>query len=221
MAVITISRELGCDGDTIAQKVAEKLGYHFVDKKFVGAVLSEYGLVEFDREYDHIPSFWEKFDMQKEERREVLVDMLNRVIRAVAQHGNVVILGRSGYVILDEFADVLNVRIQAPRSFRVKRVSEQDETSLEKAEAKVKKGDKVRSTFVETFYGVEWDASNAFDLLINRSKISPELTVNYLVEAARALEGKDVTPSTASIKVDSNLAEAILEEFECKSTHRK
>ena len=90
MAVITISRELGCDGDTIAQEVAKKLGYHLIDKEFVGAVISKYGLVEFDREYDHLPSFWEKFDTQKEERHEVLVKMLNRVIRAVAQHGNVV-----------------------------------------------------------------------------------------------------------------------------------
>ncbi|RLD04509.1 MAG: cytidylate kinase-like family protein [Chloroflexi bacterium] len=219
MAVITISRELGCDGDTIAQEVAKKLGYHLIDKEFVGAVMSEYGLIEFDREYDHLPTFWEKFDMQKEERREVLVDMLNRVIRAVAQHGNVVILGRSGYVILNEFADVLNVRIQAPKSFRVQRVAEQDGSSLEKAEEKVLESDKVRSIFIETFYDIQWESVNDFDICINRSKIPVSLIVNSLSTATQALAKQDITPLTSSIEVDATLAKAISEEFDCESVH--
>ncbi len=157
--------------------------------------------------------------MQKEERREVLVDMLNRVIRAVAQHGNVVILGRSGYVILNEFADVLNVRIQAPKSFRVQRVAEQDGSSLEKAEEKVLESDKVRSIFIETFYDIQWESVNDFDICINRSKIPVSLIVNSLSTATQALAKQDITPLTSSIEVDATLAKAISEEFDCESVH--
>ncbi len=215
MAVLTISRKLGSDGDMIARQVAQQLGYDFVDKELIGAVLDEYGLVEFDREYDHLPTFWEKFDTQREERRELLADMLHRVIRAVAQRGNVVILGRSGYVALAGLADVLHVRIQAPEGFRVGNTAVQNNISLEEAAAIVQQGDKVRSTFVKTFYGVDWEATNAFDLAINRAKIAPALAINWLVEAVRALEKReaDEQPTTASIKVDANLADAILEEL--------
>ena len=51
MSVITISREFGSEGDRIAQKVAQTLDYHFVDQKFIGTILGQYGYVEFDKEY--------------------------------------------------------------------------------------------------------------------------------------------------------------------------
>ena len=34
MSVITISRDFGSEGDYIAEKVAQILGYHFVNKEF-------------------------------------------------------------------------------------------------------------------------------------------------------------------------------------------
>ncbi len=111
MSVITISREFGSEGDAIAQKVAQALGYHFVDQKFIGIVLGQYGYVEFDKEYKSLPTFWERFDAQREKQRDVMVTMLNQVIQAVAHHGDVVILGRSGFEVLGRFSDVFHVRI--------------------------------------------------------------------------------------------------------------
>ena len=40
----------------------------------------------------------------------------------MARHGNVVILGRSGYAILAGLADVLHVRLQAPLEDRIELV---------------------------------------------------------------------------------------------------
>ena len=45
MSVITVSRDYGSDGDIIAKQVAETLGYHFVDLKFIGNILGQYGFV--------------------------------------------------------------------------------------------------------------------------------------------------------------------------------
>ena len=55
MTVITISREFGSGGDVLAEKVAHSLGYHLVDKAFVSAVLRQYGVAEFDVEYENRP----------------------------------------------------------------------------------------------------------------------------------------------------------------------
>ena len=156
MSVITISREFGSEGDSIAHKVAQALGYHFVDQKFIGIILGQYGYVEFDKEYASLPTFWERFDAQREKERDVMVGMLNRVIQAVARHGNVVILGRSGFEVLSGFADVLHVRLQAPFLVRVRRVMSQQSIPFEQAEEIVKKSDKVRVAFVEEFYRVSW-----------------------------------------------------------------
>jgi len=221
MSVITISREFGSGGDVIAQQVAQILGCHFVDQKFVSTILGQYGYVEFDKEYANLPTFWERFDAQREKHRDVMMNMLNRVIRAIAHHGNVVILGRSGFEILGGFADVLHVRLQAPFSVRVKRIMEEQQITTEQAESMVKQSDKVRTAFVEEFYRVPWNAIHAFDLVINTGKITPAAAVNWIVDAAKAsmISPDEDKPTTAAIEVDRILAEAVSDELKCKQDH--
>lgn len=222
MCVITVSREVGSGGDDIALRVAETLGYHLVDKDWLGALLNQYGLVEFDREYDTLPTFWERFNAQREQRRDLMATMLNRVVRAVAYHGNAVILGRSGFAILGGLADVLNVRFQAPLASRVSRVMEQQAISASEAEAIVKEGDRVRSGFVESFYGVPWHDTSAFDLVVNTDKVSPQLATDWLVAAARAVEAREAEakPAYDAMEVDPILAAAVSDALECKVVHR-
>lgn len=222
MAVITISREYGSEGDFIARQVAQALGYHLVDQAFIGTILNQYGLVEFGKEYQSVPGFLEKFNTQRERRRDVMVDMLNQVVGAVAKHGNVVILGRSGFAILEGFADVLHVRIQAPFSVRVARVMVQQQISHEQAEVLVKESDRVRLAFIEEFYRVPWGATQAFDLVINTAKITPTLAVRWMVETARAFPARPPMdqPATASIEVDHILAAAVAEGLMCNEVHQ-
>jgi hypothetical protein len=88
MTVITISREFGSEGERIAQDVAQALDYHFVDRKLIGMIIGQYGYVEFDREYARLPTFWERFDVEREKERDVVVSLLNRVIQSIAHHGH-------------------------------------------------------------------------------------------------------------------------------------
>ncbi len=194
MAVITISREYGSDGDWIAERVAQSLGYHLVGKELIGALLSEYGLVEFDKEYERLPSFWERFNAQREQRREQIVLMLNQIVPALAQHGNTVIVGRSGFAILRGYADVLNV--------------------LE--------ADKGRTAFIESFYKVRWNDATAFDLVINTGKVSAKIAVPWVVQATQALHSpsSDAGPTCASIAVDPILAKTVSDMLSCVISHR-
>lgn len=219
--VITISREIGSEGENIAERVAATLGYHFVDKKFIGDVLGEYGLVEFDREYETVPGFWERFKAQRGDDLETMVAMLNKVVRAMAHHGNVVILGRSGFEVLIDFSDVLRVRLQAPFSVRVEHVMAQQKITNEQAKAIVNESDKVRMAYAEEFYRAPWEAIHAFDLVINTSKISPDLAATWVVNAAKAFVISTETDKsiTDSIDVDRVLAFAISERLNCHVAH--
>ncbi|MBK7320761.1 MAG: cytidylate kinase-like family protein [Anaerolineales bacterium] len=222
MSVITISREFGSEGDAIARKVAQALDYHFVDQKFIGTILTQYGYVEFDKEFSSLPTFWERFDAQREKQRDVMANMLNQVIQAVAHHGHVVILGRSGFEVLGGFADVIHVRLQAPFPVRVGRVMEQQGLSFEQAETAVKKSDKTRVAFVEEFYKIPWDSIHAFDMVLNTGKISPDLATNWLVDIAKVpVSSFEIDkPTTDSIVVDRILAETVSEVLNCDHAHR-
>ena len=212
MSVITISREKGSQGSFIAAQVAQILGYHFIDKSTIAKVCAEYGASEFGLIPGYVPDFWTNFNAQAQERRGLMVDMLNRVIQAFANASDLVILGRSSFAVLRDYADVLNVRIQAPLAIRTKRVMERQKIAEQtRAENVVKESDRVRSAFIEWFYGDRWDASRSFDLVINTGKLSSELAIRCIVEVAKALPDKK-TPglhTTDVIQVDPILTSIV------------
>ena len=220
MTVITISREYGSGGDQLAEKVAQSLGYHLVDKAFVSAVLCQYGLTEFDSEYEKQPGFWEGFDTEKAERRETMVRMLNQVVRAVARHGNVVILGRSGYAILAGLADVLHVRLQAPLDDRIELVRNATNASLLEATALVKENDKMRKAFVESFYRVPWESALAFDIALNTSHVPVNVATDWVIQAAKLPpRNLDIRMTTKQLEVDAVMQQTVSEKLKCAIEH--
>lgn len=218
MTVLTISRESGSDGRHIAQVVAQALGYHFIDKRTIESILIQYGFVEFDKEYEAAPGFWDRLDPRKTE----LIAMLNRVLRGLARHGQVVILGRGSFAVLNDLADVLNVRIKAPLPLRVKRVMQQRGIfNQDQAQAVVTDSDRVRTAFIETFYGAHPDSTSLFDLVIDTGKVAPDLAAEWLIAAMKALPGKltGLEPGTRTLEADSVLAVAIAATLKCEAAH--
>ncbi|MCE1252333.1 MAG: cytidylate kinase-like family protein [Anaerolineae bacterium] len=209
MSVITVSRELGSEGSYIARKTAMALGYHLVDKKVIENILAQYGLVHFNEEYESSTGIWDRFDAS----RERTVEMLNRVIRAVAHHGNVIIVGRGSFAVLSGFADVLNVRIQAPLPVRVERVMmERSILDRDQVELLVKESDRVRQAFISSWYGVRWDSAVAFDLVIDTGKVPREMAVDWLVALHYKLEKQNGNHGlflTGSLEVDTVLMETV------------
>lgn len=209
MAVITLSRELGSGGLEIAQQVAKTLGYEFVDKRTADGIFRQYGLTKFDDVYSSAPSF---LDLVNADNL-LLVSMANEILEAVAKRGNVVILGRAGFAVLAEYADVLHVRVQASFADRVQRVMVREGlTDLQAAEERVRDDDDMHRKYVQRFYDKQWDEPSNFALVLDTSSLSRDMAVQQIVEAARALEqtapGQDAT-TTATIEVDSVLADAV------------
>lgn len=218
MTVLTISREYGSEGRRIAEAVAQALGYHFVNKRTIEDILAQYGFVEFYKEYEAAPSFWDRLDPHKTE----LIGMLNRIMRGLAQHGNMVLLGRGSFAVLHGLADVLNVRIQAPLPLRVTRVMQQQGMfNREQAEAAVTDNDRIRTAFIDTFYGVRWGSTDLFDIVIDTGKVAPDLAADWLIEALKALPDKNDSPepTTRTIEPDSVLAVAIAAALKCETQH--
>jgi cytidylate kinase len=222
MAVITISRELGSEGAVIAEKAARELGYHLADKNTLETILSEYGVMEFDRMYESIPGFWDRFDAHRMERRTLLIGMLNQAVLALAKHGNMVITGRGGFAVLAGLADVLHVRVQAPLPLRIQRVM-RDPAIAEpsRAELLVKENDRLQKGFVDSVYGAQWDSAKGFDLVIDTGKISPQLASRWVVEAVQALEVPDRSGvrTAEQLQVDHILASTVADLFKCEMAH--
>jgi cytidylate kinase len=217
MAVISISRETGCGGKAIAALLAERLGWHLADREIIGRILAEYGFVNFRETYESQSSFWSRFDV----RTTAVVSMLDRATLALAAHGNIVILGRGSFAVLGSYVDTINVRIQAPFPYRV--MSFMQEYSIpgyEEAERMVRDSDRVRRSFVESFYAVKWDQTGNFNLVIDSSKIPRDLALEWILQAVESSgSAGDRTPSTASIDVEPTMSAAVSSVLGCKEKH--
>jgi cytidylate kinase len=224
MAVITISQEAGSGGTYIGEKAAQALGYHFADRSTAIAVMEEYGFSRFEEEFDSESRFSLDYVRSGRERPELkpMVDLLPQVSLALAQHGNVVILGRGSFAVLGGLADVLNVRVQAPFGARVKWFMQHENITKGEAEVMVRERDKVRATFVRSWYGVSAYETSSFDLVIDTGKVPSDMAVGWLVEMARLLEtgrtGHERT--TSGIQIDPTLASTVSRMLNCEGSHR-
>jgi cytidylate kinase len=210
MAIVTISREFGSEGNYIGTKVAETLGYHFVFKKEIGGVFRQYGVSRFEEIYQTEVDFWSRYDKIRKE----MMAFLAKVIQTFAHHDNLVIVGRCSQAILAGFTDVLNVRIQAPLPIKVKRIMQENITTPDKVKDLIKREDRNRASLRQVFYqDAQWDKASAFDMVIDTGKLSPDLAVKWIVEAVKSLEEKGVyeEPTIKMIEVDPILSKVVSE----------
>ena len=126
-SIITVSREFGSGGRTIAHKVAERLGVPYYDKELIKAVAEKTGFdpkfIEERGEYAPgrtIFSMLPVFDGTQGalSAADFLWAMQRQVILDLADKGPCVILGRCADYILKDRSDVLNVFIYADKAYR-------------------------------------------------------------------------------------------------------
>ena len=221
MPVITISREIYSEGSYIGEKVAQAVGYHFVDKSTMEKVFAEYSIVQLNEVYRSGSGFWARFD----DMRATTIKFLKQVILALANHGNIVIVGRGAFAVLSTFADVLNVRVQSPFPVRVGRAMEKEKIAERgRAEALLREWDRERDIFVRAFYDLSWydaTAANTFDLVINTGKVPPDVAVTWIIQSHKELKekkpGRKLT--TGTIEVDAALSNTVSEVLGCHTIH--
>ena len=208
-ATIAISRLIGSEGTKIGHRVAESLGYTVVNRSVLEGIFRQYGLAKFGELYTSSPNVWDLANAKNLE----IVSMLNETMEALANRGHMLIVGRAGYASLSKYADVLNVRLQAPFSVRVERLmSQRNLTNRLSIEREVKADDQAREKFVSRFYNHGWEDASDFDLVIDTDTVSVEMAVGWIVEATQALERKELGADAVTaqqVKVDPILSDAI------------
>ena len=208
MAAITISRELGSRGGRIARDLAAALGWEYADKSTINRVIRQYGLIRLDALYDTPPRLRELFSHDSQ----LTIEMMNETIAAIAARGNVVILGRGGFVVLAQMADVLNVRLVAPEATRIARVAKRDGIRSEDAAPKVAADDRLRKRFVHRYYGADWDDPAGYDLVIDSGQADVAQTTAQIGDAFRALPAPAADARlSARLEINPVLARTVAE----------
>ena len=211
--VITISRELGSGGRTVGRKLAEKLGVRYSDKELIQALMRKFNLTASGIEklkgekknwladviqlVAPVPKVGMLIDGDSRYVQEYRPDLTpddifkaeSQILREIDEHGPCVIAGRSGFFVLEERPDKIDVFITATLEHRIARVMRKQEVSREEAERIIKKVDKARDNYVKRYTGrSRYDVRN-YDLVINMDGLSEDDAVDVILTYLHA-DGK-------------------------------
>jgi cytidylate kinase len=204
MAVITISRELGSEGDRIADLVCQQLGYRRVDKELLLHIAEEAGVdveavLAKERSITRKPRFvstdmaslYAKDPSAFEKQAAIDDQTYARVVREAmedfARNGNVVIVGRGGQIILQDWPTALHVRLYAPQEVRVRRIMERMHVSEAEATRLVTGSDEEKRQYIRHLRPhADWSNLKYYHLAINTAHISPEVAAQIIVLAAKS-----------------------------------
>ena len=185
-AVITIARQYGSGGKTIAAMLAKDLGINCYGREILKMASEESGINE------------RLFGMSDEKlKHSVLMKLLKRpyegdlippessgfvsddnlcnyqakVIKELAESESCVIVGRCADYVLRDFPNVISVFIHADREFCLEQAMERNSMSLKEMQRFIEKTDKYRGDFYKYYTGHEWSDARNYDLCLNSGKL--------------------------------------------------
>ena len=210
MATITISRQFGSHGDTVAQLLCERLDYRYFDKNLMLGLAVQSGLpvknlVDVSEEKPRARSLVERLfasfaspvsdpgvwaaSAAADAEEQLTVARIKHLIQAAHAQGGVVIIGRGGQAVLRGLPDVLHVRIVAPLELRIERHGRRAGLDPDAARQAVLRRDQASVDFVKHFYDLDPNDPMLYDLIINTGKVTPSAATDLVIKALACLPG--------------------------------
>lgn len=196
--VITISREYGCPGKLVAQKLADALsqlkspsGNKYSWKWYSKEILNESARelqmdpsqIKYVFDYEKkgtLEDFFSSFSQYYQSDKKIR-NTIGRVIREIAVQGHSIIVGRGGIAITRDMQNSLHINLEAPLEWRSLMVSECYGLSLEKARTNCIETDKKRQQFRDYFEGKNTDYTRP-DVSFNSMTLSVDEVVATIVK---------------------------------------
>ncbi len=175
-SVITITREFGSGGRTIAKKVADDLGYDYYDYELVTQIAKESGFAKgFIEEFGEETSNSGIFAFLGNNWGNNISDQLylaeRKVILELAEKGNCVIVGRCADYILKERTDVLNVFIHANMEWKKDRIVNLYGEREESPEKRILEKDKRRKAYYKYYTDLNWNRASNYHISLESSEL--------------------------------------------------
>ena len=195
--VITISRQFGARGRSVAQELSRRTGFKTWDKELLSAIAEEAGADK-------------KFLASLDEKRRKLIDdalygslmgskhsnthyfrSLLRVVHTIGAHGKSIIVGRGSNFIIKS-PDALRVRLVCPLNERISHTAKREVIPLKNAKKLVEAREAERNDFILHYFKKEAGVSHDFDLVLNSGAFDDNQLVDLIMEAYEKKIGKSL-----------------------------
>ena len=193
--VITIARQYGSGGKTIAAMLAKDLGVHCYSTEILRMASEDSGINErlfgmSDEKVRHAGFFrllkrpYEGELLPPESSDFVSDDNLfnyqAKIIKELAQKESCVIIGRCADYILKDYPNGLSIFIHADEKFCLERAMERHSMTEREMKKYIEKTDKYRADFYRYHTGHEWTDARNYDLCLDSGKLGFEKCVEEI-----------------------------------------
>jgi cytidylate kinase len=202
MTVVTISRELGSRGTRIAEAVGNELDATCIDKEVLAEMARQAG-VQVEVIVEAEEKLMSRAGMVSQEMRslfsadpsrrnrpmnqEAFVERMTDAIRALAEQGNVVFIGRGSQLVLEDYPTALHVHLYAAPAVRASRIQRRrGMAEIDTAKRIIGLADEQRRNWYQRFFAsADWKNSRHYHLMLDTGRIPEATAVALIVHAAR------------------------------------
>lgn len=185
--VITVSRDYGSLGKSVAQLLADTLEVRCCDRFILQEVARRANVDEelvrvLDEHVSHFNGHWWQQLLQKEAfSYEDYYHHLVKTVLSTARCGGVII-GRGANLILGP-EQAFRVRITGSIEKCAKRVAEREMIHLNEAIERVQEVNKERSEYIRMLYDTDIDDPSVYDLVLNSDRYNRAQMVELILDA--------------------------------------
>lgn len=189
MAVITLSRQVAAWGDEVAQSLAKQIGYKFITRKDIEKRIVELGFPESEMsKYDERkPGF---FASLAKNRDEYLNYAQYAILEAAAQ-GNVIIIGRGAFAVLQDVPNNVSVRLVADEATRINRLRNEFNWDEKQAKQRIHESDTNRAGFHSSFYNVDINDPTQYHAVLNTGFVDIDKSAAIIADIVKESISED------------------------------
>jgi len=202
--LVTIEREYGCGGGSIAAQLAEHLGWKLWDQQLTEEIarlanVDPSAVRRCDERMDSrlhrlAKTFWrgssersaalggQIFDTDR------MMAMMQEIMNTIASKGNAVVVGRGAPYFLRQHPDAFHVFLFAPRAEKIRRTIAQGFSENE-ADELVDSVDRERIAYVKHYFDADWPTRSLYHIMVNTA-VGNEPVVQTILNTMRLVEGR-------------------------------
>lgn len=185
---ITLERQAGTQGTSIAREVSRRLGWPMYDHELLEQIAQEMGvrtsLLESvdEKRVGWLEESFEQFLEVPQVSENAYARHLVKCVLALGSHGECIIVGRGAAFILPA-ETTLRVRLVAPKKERLATLSRNLGLAGKEATRKLASIDRQRNDFVRSHFLADATDPASYDLLLNVARFSPPQVCDLIFEA--------------------------------------
>ena len=193
--IITIGRQFGSGGKSVADALGEKLGIQVYDHELIIKAAQDSGFsAELFVQSDEKKRFFSlssifagsySTDTENYMSDKGLFKMQCETIRKIAAEGSAIIVGRCSDYILRDMDCLLNVFLTSPAEVRAERVASRLGIGKDEGMEMLEKKGKAGAEYYDYYTFGDWGVASTYDLCLDSSILGIDGTADFIVDFAR------------------------------------